>query len=145
MLQNCVKRHHVSSIQVYWWLSTSLRNVASVTWTLSTWMGPLCAASPSSTSCSRCHLTGCIWCMWWCSSVGHTPFCYVRSSHPTQETGLKAYTPCLPRLGKESPPSSGSGCSHFIGDCPCGVLSKNPEDMSTYTRPAIFHVYLLST
>lgn len=56
-------------LQVCWWRWTSHRNAASVTWTINTWTGLLCAASLSSTSWSLCLWTGCTSSIWWCSSV----------------------------------------------------------------------------
>lgn len=80
---NSVILDHVSFMQVCWWLLTSHRNGASVTWTTSTWMGPLCAAFPSSISYSHCHWTGCTWCMWWCLSVGQTS-CFMLKAYVQQ-------------------------------------------------------------
>lgn len=70
ILNNSALIHSLIHLQVCWWPSTSHRSEASVTWTTSTWMGPPCAASPSSISYSPSRWTWCTWCMWWCSSVG---------------------------------------------------------------------------
>lgn len=110
----------VCFMQVCWWPSTSHRNEASVTWTTSTWMAPLCVAFPSSISYSRCHWIGCTWCMWWCSSVGHTH--------------TSVFTPA-PSLFL-----SPSGCNHFIGDGLCGAAVYGGDE-STYSRPAVFHFF----